>query len=121
MCEWGTSVQMEVTVPAHLSHTGEARRKVVDVDACIAPVVKALNHGGIYTVASCCGHGKGPGSIILGDGRELFVLPSFTAARHLNAILEHSTLSREPSPAPNQEPSLLERVIVQDAEKGGER
>lgn len=50
------------------------RGAVVYVDRCIAPIVRALNREGIYTVASCCGHGKIPGSIVLEDGRELLVL-----------------------------------------------
>lgn len=33
--------------------TGE----LVEVDSCIAPIVAALNDGGIPTVGSCCGHG----------------------------------------------------------------
>lgn len=36
-------------------------------DPCLAPIVKALNDGGIKTVASCCGHGRIPATIIL-DG-----------------------------------------------------
>ena len=42
-------------------------------DPCIAPLVKALNEGGIATVASCCGHGERNGSICLADGRELLI------------------------------------------------
>jgi hypothetical protein len=38
-------------------------------DPCIAPVVAALNAGGVRTVASCCGHGKNDPSIALADGR----------------------------------------------------
>lgn len=66
---------MEVTVPAHLSHTGQARRATKGIDACIAPIVKALNAAGIRTAGSCCGHGRDPGNIILADGRELVILP----------------------------------------------
>lgn len=73
MCEWGSTVPVEVTVPADLSHTGHDRRCVVQVDACIAPIVRALNAGGIQTRSSCCGHGRGPSSILLADGRELTV------------------------------------------------
>jgi hypothetical protein len=40
-----------------------------DVDFCIADIVAALNAANIRTEASCCGHGKRPGSIILEDGR----------------------------------------------------
>lgn len=44
-----------------------------DIDACIADLVAALNAANITTVASCCGHGAKPGSIMLDDGRELIV------------------------------------------------
>lgn len=44
-------------------------------DPCIAPLVRALNEGGIGTVASCCGHGEQDGSIVLRDGRELLIRP----------------------------------------------
>ena len=74
MCKWGTSVPLEVTIPAHLSSTGVDKRKVVDVDACIAPLVKALNDGGITTIASCCGHGHLPPNIILADDRWIVIL-----------------------------------------------
>lgn len=70
MCKWGTLAL--VNCPAGFS--GENKeRQVVPVDACIAPLVRALNNGGILTVASCCGHGNGPGRITLQDGRELAI------------------------------------------------
>lgn len=46
------------------------------IDPCIASIVAALNAAGIETVASCCGHGRNPGSIILLDGRELVITES---------------------------------------------
>ena len=49
------------------------RGRLVGVDLCIADIVAALNAANIETRASCCGHGKQPGSIILDDGRELIV------------------------------------------------
>ena len=45
-----------------------------DIDFCIADIVAALNAANIPTVASCCGHKKTKGSIVLEDGRELIVL-----------------------------------------------
>jgi len=42
-------------------------------DPCIAPLVKALNDGGLRTVASCCGHGSKAGRISLADGGGLIV------------------------------------------------
>lgn len=49
-------------------------------DPCLAPLIRALNDGGVRTVASCCGHGAVPGSIILADGRWLMILPDHGAA-----------------------------------------
>ena len=85
MCKWGTSTAIMLTIPRDLSYTGEARQKLVDVDMCIAPLVSALNAAGFTTVASCCGHGKGPGNIALADGRELIIAPDFTTARAMEA------------------------------------
>lgn len=65
MCKWGTEVMLSVTIPAHLSHTGEAYEKAMGVDACIAPIIRALNDAGIQTVGSCCGHCDGPGEILV--------------------------------------------------------
>lgn len=51
-------------------------------DPCLAPLIEALNAGGIPTVASCCGHnGNGsdgqqtdaPGWVMLRDGRTLTI------------------------------------------------
>ena len=47
--------------------------RVQSIDYCIAHIVAALNAGGVRTLASCCGHGKKDGSIILEDGRELVI------------------------------------------------
>jgi hypothetical protein len=88
MCGWGTSEPVEVTVPASISRTGAERRKVVDVDACLAPLVKTLNDAGYVTVASCCGHGKRPGDIILADGRELHIMPDFATSRRADRLYD---------------------------------
>ena len=37
----------------------------VPIDKCIAPIVRALNNGGILTGISCCGHGEGDGAIMI--------------------------------------------------------
>ena len=65
---------MKVVIPANLSYTGTDRLKDVQIDYCIAPLVKALNQGNIPTVASCCGHGRISGVISLQDGRELVIM-----------------------------------------------
>lgn len=56
-------------------------------DPCIEPLVRVLNTGGLQTIASCCGHGKRPGKIAMADGRELFILPDFDAARRLDTLI----------------------------------
>ena len=47
--------------------------RLQEVDICIAKIVAALNAANIRTVASCCGHGKIPASIVLEDGREIII------------------------------------------------
>jgi hypothetical protein len=42
-----------------------------DIDICVADIVAALNAAGIITVASCCGHGKMDGLVLLDDGRRI--------------------------------------------------
>lgn len=66
-------ISVHVPIPANLSHTRKSRWVMKPVDACIAPIVKALIDGGVLTSGACCGHGEGGGSIILQDGRELRV------------------------------------------------
>ena len=73
MCEHGDTYNVFVPMPANLSHTGRKRWDYKAIDRCIAPLVQVLNNAGIYTANSCCGHGKGDGSIILHDGRELVI------------------------------------------------
>lgn len=87
VCEHNDTVPMAVLIPAHQSHTGRERVAIKPIDRCIAPIVEALNRGGILTVASCCGHGQGPGSIVLADGRELYIAPDQEVSRELDAVL----------------------------------
>lgn len=47
--------------------------KAVCIDWCIHHIVAALNAGGVFTKACCCGHGKKDGTIELEDGRTLIV------------------------------------------------
>lgn len=47
-------------------------------DPCIAPIVRALNFGGVPTVASCCGHGRQPGIVGLKDGRDLIIQAAYS-------------------------------------------
>jgi len=46
-------------------------KKIVEVEHCIAGMVRALNKAGIETTSSCCGHKISEGYIALKDGRIL--------------------------------------------------
>lgn len=72
MCEYGTTYELPI------------EGKLVTVDACLAPLIAALNLGGYPTVASCCGHGHRPGNIALKDGRELCILPDYETGRRMD-------------------------------------
>ena len=62
-------------------------RTHVPVDPCIAPLVQALNDGGIQTEASCCGYGNRPGSIILEDkNRWLFISSDYEEGQKIDKI-----------------------------------
>ena len=67
MCEHGDTVSLSVPTFRH----GIFPYKVKEIDRCIAPIIANLNAAGMHTVASCCGHGKNPGEILLYDGRVL--------------------------------------------------
>ena len=64
---------VKVKIPADLSHTGKTLWKKMKIDKCMAPIVKALQEGGIDMRGSCCGHGKMDGDIHLQDGRILII------------------------------------------------
>jgi hypothetical protein len=71
MCAWGTERIVNVTIPADLSHSGEAYKRAVGIDACIADLVEAMESAGLFMRSSCCGHGTQDGRIELQDGRVL--------------------------------------------------
>lgn len=71
MCEKGDTVTM--VLPARPLSDPFGKHLNYAIDRCIAPLIAALNRGGIATSASCCGHGEGTGWIALGDGRALVI------------------------------------------------
>ena len=73
MCDWGQYKEVHVKIPADLSCTGKTYWRKKKIDKCIAPIIKALQEGGIDTRGACCGHGKVDGSILLQDGRTLVI------------------------------------------------
>lgn len=73
MCGDRNSVKVKVKIPADLSHTGEVLWIDMPMDRCIAPIVSALQKGGIDMRGSCCGHGRPEGEINLQDGRKIII------------------------------------------------
>ena len=73
MCEWGATTPLRVKILAEHCAEGVEAWKTKPIDSCIAPLVAALQAAGIDMRASCCGHGKGDGMIVLADGRDLIV------------------------------------------------
>lgn len=64
---------VNVWVPPDLDCAGRGKWKLTKIDACIAPIVMALQKAGIDMRGSCCGHGKRRGRIELQDGRVLII------------------------------------------------
>jgi hypothetical protein len=56
------------TKPVFVKNSSNDVGMVIEIDACIAPVIEALQKAGIYTLTSCCGHGKEDGYILLENG-----------------------------------------------------
>lgn len=63
MCKWGTD--RLIYVIRHANPDVPDGWHPVYVDACIAGYVQRMNDQGIITTACCCGHGKGPGSVLV--------------------------------------------------------
>jgi hypothetical protein len=71
----------------------EAQMVVIERDASgkptvwcdpeIADLIRALNTGGVRTIASCSGHGEKPGWIALKDGRQLAIVPDLDSFKRL--------------------------------------
>lgn len=87
MCEWGNTKPLLLKTPAYLSSTGKEKWRIWQIDSCIASIVEALQKGGMDMRASCCGHSRGIGNIVLSDGRELFICPDYKTGRNLDKIL----------------------------------
>lgn len=67
MCRWGDTVDVEVTIPADLSHTGKVRRAVKPIDRCLADRVREYDRQGLVMRGSCCGHGQRPSEIVFNE------------------------------------------------------
>ena len=71
--EVNETCDVEVTVPADLSASGQEQRRIKPIDKPIADIVEALADAGIVMRSSCSGHGKCPGEILFNDGRKLII------------------------------------------------
>lgn len=74
MCKWGTKIGVNVKIQADLSCDGKEKWKEVQIDSCIALIVKGLQSVGIDMLGSCCGHSETLGDISLVDGRILLIV-----------------------------------------------
>lgn len=68
----------------------------MQIDSCIADLVRALDQAGIDMRGCCCGHGEHEGNIALQDGRVLLVLQGEPADRYLAS--DHPLLPEKWSP-----------------------
>ena len=78
-------------------------------DPEIVDIVRALNDGGLPTVASCSGHGEKFGGIALSDGRQLMVIPSLDEFNAAHTVLH----TAPPAPAAVAVPDELIRAARQ--------
>lgn len=83
MCKWGETKRLSILRPV-------GSVKMIDVDECIYDLISVLNLGGIFTAASCCGHGKRPGRIILESGRELFLAADYEEGTKIDKIFNNA-------------------------------
>ena len=73
---------VKVKIPADLSGTGKVKWKNAKIDVCLAPIIKALQAGGIDMKSCCCGHGDF-GNIQLQDGRMMLILSQEETDRYI--------------------------------------
>jgi hypothetical protein len=85
MCKPNNNEIVRVKIPADLSHKKKAYYRNMPVDKCIAPIVRALQKGGIDMRFSCCGHGGADGEIHLQDGRILIINQPLHTKRTVSA------------------------------------
>jgi hypothetical protein len=66
MCEWSDKTTASVLTPDGL--------REVMVDSCMKPLVEGLGKAGVATLGCCCGHGRESPTVLLADGKTLYVL-----------------------------------------------
>jgi hypothetical protein len=73
MSEQGDRILTNVHVAATVAFEGREIVKPMPIDSCIAGIVATLDANGLRMLASCCGHGKVPGTILLLDGTTITI------------------------------------------------
>ena len=86
MCEHGTDRLVDQSLLPGVDYLD--KDKEVHIDECIADLVLALNRGGAYTIACCCGHKHPPGEILLKDGRTLLIIEPGKTIEHIKMLPE---------------------------------
>jgi hypothetical protein len=82
------------------------------IDACIAPLVQALQAGGVNMRGSCCGHGTSEGHVHLEDGRVLLVLSREQAVRYFSDGIPAFPVSADLiAKNPDVDPQELEKAL----------
>lgn len=66
MCEWSQKEKSSVLTPDGM--------KEIWIDSCLKPIIEGLGKAGIATVGCCCGHGRENPTILLADGRVIYIL-----------------------------------------------
>lgn len=77
---------------APVGRDGQERWSWQQIDTCLAPIVKALQEGGIDMLGSCCSHGKAIGRIDLADGHTLLIVPREDVAGITEQCPERSSI-----------------------------
>lgn len=75
MCEQGSFEMLKV--PEYDQNTREYIWSEQKIDTCLANLVQILNDGGLFTKSCCCGHGKFKGTLVLQNGKILFIDQSY--------------------------------------------
>ncbi len=80
MCKWNNTTRIiGIKTP---------KGNNIFVDNCISRLIQVLNDNGFKTIASCCGHGKQIGSIILNinnEEKEMYIM-TFDQARIVDKL-----------------------------------
>ena len=86
MSEHACPYQADREAPMVVIDRDASGKPTIWCDPCIAPLVRALNAGGVATSWSCCGHGHRPGVIGLADGRQLVIAPDAETLARIEAL-----------------------------------